>query len=85
MLVELKVGGLHGSIEFRSIPAGVSGRTVHTFDSYIARVTWGHQYTDEGMLYNWRSVAKSFGNGTQAENWLLDQLENPSFFILQNT
>jgi hypothetical protein len=35
-------------------------------------------------MCNWQSVAKSFGNGTAAENWLLDQLENPSFFILQN-
>jgi hypothetical protein len=36
-------------------------------------------------LGSWQSVARSFGSGARAEDWLLDQLENPSFFILQNT
>ena len=85
MLVKLTVDGLHGSIEFKSVKAFISGWETHQFDSYNARITWGHKYTDDGMLYNWRSVVRSFGNGTAAENWLLDQLENPSFFLLQNT
>jgi hypothetical protein len=76
MLVELEVGGLRGSIEFKQLSL--------QFPSYIARITWGETYSKDGYLANWQSVAKSFGDGTKAENWLLDQLENPSFFILQN-
>ena len=89
MLIELEVDGLRGSIEFKSVRAFVSGTgtrlRTHTFDSYVARITWGEKYTSDGYLANWQSVAKSFGSGTRAEDWLLDQLENPSFFILQNT
>ena len=77
MLVELEVGGLHGSIEFKQVSPA--------FPSYVARITWGEKYTKEGFLANWQSVAKAFGTGTRAEEWLLDCLENPSFFILQNS
>ena len=77
MLVELSIDGLSGSIEFKQVSPA--------FPSYIARITWGKKYTKDGYLANWNSVAKAFGSGTRAEDWLLDQLENPSFFILQNT
>jgi hypothetical protein len=78
MLVKLSVDGLHGSIEFK-----VHGQ----FQSYVARIHWGEMIQWNSSLpgYYKNSVARSFGTGVAAENWLLDQLENPSFFILSQT
>jgi hypothetical protein len=74
MLAEIEVDGLLGSIEFKQVSPA--------FPSYIARITWAKTFDRDGFLRDWKSVAKSFGDGTKAENWLLDQLENPSFFLL---
>ena len=78
MIVQLIVDGLVGSIEQRS-----NG----PFESYVARVEWGeYRQWDPGMRgYYMNSLPKSFGSIAKAEDWLLDQLEHPSFFLLKHS
>ncbi len=70
----IEIGNLYGTME------------VHGFEftSYIARIwrinseqRWKTTFEEATLL-----VYKSFGNGVDAENWLLDCLEYPSFVHL---
>jgi len=74
ILVELEVDGLRAHIEYvhRLDPAAHKG----AHESYVARIIFG----DPGF-----HLVKSFGNGVRAEDWLLEQLSNPSYLYLKYT
>ena len=79
LIVELDNDNLYGLIEFNQ---RVDSNGAHC-DSYISRICWS-----EGVDY-WGNerrnvVAKAFGSLRRAEDWLLDTIENPSFFLLSN-
>ena len=64
-----------------TLAGNVEDRQIKEFISYVGRV-WDIRRLDANGRGAILIEARSFGNGTAAENWMLDKLECPLFTLL---